>query len=673
MKMNTFKGYSLMVCLGIMLCMAHLVMAQGNPEIHTLTRSRVWYASYGAAVMEQGNYRTYLSYPGYYDAADMMYDGRTHGAVWTFITDGDTTNVSGYLRPSRLAEAMQVVEQNTLVNNYNFVQSRSEPEEYMMSAYEFNATDQDGRLGNVRIRTKSMAWSVPKYDDFIIEEYTATNNDSEPIYDFYFYYNIPFSHEWGKPEFLNDKEYVWDEEINTFIFYDDTEWPWNEAQPNQYVIPPGNETGDAGDPGNILVSGSIDRKLYGPQVTTMMMTDVPVNKLGADSTQVWMSIYMNRDTPAGESDDMPWREFGSTGWGGFYAGIIDDITHPQVKRSWRDLWNDPANPKDGSMDGNLFERQPLYWVAVGPYDLEPGESVSWKRIWLFGEMDRNVSQLGGLEATRTFKEKGIENLKANYQAAMELINNNYVLPDNAYPPPTPGLPPFVGSDSEILKVEPYAIAETGESGFDLTWTAVHDDYTDPGTGESDFAGYRIYRSEIDITGPWEEILELTPAQADEYRDGDRITYRINTETGVPYRFAVTTYDKHGLESGMTAYSYYPESAKIAPSNTMDDIVVVPNPFKQKSGFLDAAEDNRLAFVNIPARCTIRIYTLAGDLVKTLNHDGFGATTWGSSEERNYMLTEFRENIMPGLYLFHVESHVSGHEGEEYVGKFMVVK
>jgi hypothetical protein len=30
-------------------------------------------------------------------------------------------------------------------------------------------------------------------------------------------------------------------------------------------------------------------------------------------------------------------------------------------------------------------------------------------------------------------------------------------------------------------------------------------------------------------------------------------------------------------------------------------------------------------------------------------------------------------VAPGIYLFHVESHVQGHEGESKVGKFVIVK
>ena len=101
---------------------------------------------------------------------------------------------------------------------------------------------------------------------------------------------------------------------------------------------------------------------------------------------------------------------------------------------------------------------------------------------------------------------------------------------------------------------------------------------------------------------------------------------------------------------------------------------MPNPFRQVSGFAETAENKRLAFVNIPAQCTIRIYTLALDLVKTLEHtSGGGVETWGSQVGKDYMLTDFAQNVQPGIYIYHIESHVSGHEGETSVGKFAIIK
>ena len=40
---------------------------------------------------------------------------------------------------------------------------------------------------------------------------------------------------------------------------------------------------------------------------------------------------------------------------------------------------------------------------------------------------------------------------------------------------------------------------------------------------------------------------------------------------------------------------------------------------------------------------------------------------------NYMLTRFAANVMPGVYLYHITSHVEGHEDEVATGKFAIIK
>ena len=57
-------------------------------------------------------------------------------------------------------------------------------------------------------------------------------------------------------------------------------------------------------------------------------------------------------------------------------------------------------------------------------------------------------------------------------------------------------------------------------------------------------------------------------------------------------------------------------------------MVVPNPYMATS-FLDLSPDSRrVEFVNLPDRCTIRIYSLGGHLVNVLNHIGANRHGWG---------------------------------------------
>lgn len=104
---------------------------------------------------------------------------------------------------------------------------------------------------------------------------------------------------------------------------------------------------------------------------------------------------------------------------------------------------------------------------------------------------------------------------------------------------------------------------------------------------------------------------------------------------------------------------------------LSDIYVVPNPYVATNELeprnpVDRTErgDRRLYFANLPRQCTIRIYTLAGELVDTIEHNSTldnGKAFWD-------LRTKDNMNIAFGLYLFHVDSP----EGT-FIGKFAVIK
>lgn len=111
--------------------------------------------------------------------------------------------------------------------------------------------------------------------------------------------------------------------------------------------------------------------------------------------------------------------------------------------------------------------------------------------------------------------------------------------------------------------------------------------------------------------------------------------------------------------------------KLAKKN-LDKIRVVPNPYvatniiepqnnvsRTERGF------RRLYFDNVPAKCTIRIYTLAGELVRTLHHDSTiddGKVYWD-------LLTRDNLEVAYGLYFFHVDAPGIGKK----IGKFAIIK
>jgi hypothetical protein len=92
------------------------------------------------------------------------------------------------------------------------------------------------------------------------------------------------------------------------------------------------------------------------------------------------------------------------------------------------------------------------------------------------------------------------------------------------------------------------------------------------------------------------------------------------------------------------------------------IKVVPNPYIAHALWETKEGIRKIQFTHLPDVCTIRIYTLAGDLVKVIEHaNGTGAEDWD-------MLNKDQMGIVPGVYFYHVDSKYG-----EKLGKFAVIK
>ncbi len=97
---------------------------------------------------------------------------------------------------------------------------------------------------------------------------------------------------------------------------------------------------------------------------------------------------------------------------------------------------------------------------------------------------------------------------------------------------------------------------------------------------------------------------------------------------------------------------------------LDDIKVVPNPYIVRNNWEPSRDYSRIAFTHLPDRCTIRIYTLSGDHLATLEHD---SPALDGNENWN-LLTKNRQKIAAGIYIYHVDSRYG-----EKIGKFAVVR
>jgi hypothetical protein len=161
----------------------------------------------------------------------------------------------------------------------------------------------------------------------------------------------------------------------------------------------------------------------------------------------------------------------------------------------------------------------------------------------------------------------------------------------------------------------------------------------------------------------------------------------DVKNGMHYFFSVVSYD-HVLKDGVpeelgrfnapsASFIYVsPQSSTQEPKEYNErKIYVVPNPVttENMNPWILQANNNdpsglKLEFRNLPAcRSTVRIFTVSGDLVQVLHHDGRG----GNGTLPWNLLTRNGQEITSGIYLFSVTPDDS--RFSDAVGKFVVIR
>ncbi|MBT5467452.1 MAG: T9SS type A sorting domain-containing protein [Candidatus Marinimicrobia bacterium] len=93
----------------------------------------------------------------------------------------------------------------------------------------------------------------------------------------------------------------------------------------------------------------------------------------------------------------------------------------------------------------------------------------------------------------------------------------------------------------------------------------------------------------------------------------------------------------------------------------DNVKVWPNPYFGYNPEERTPLSNEINFINLPETATINIYSLAGQLVRTLDHSGGQEETWNAQNSFNVL-------VASGVYL----AVISSDEGEDKVLKLAVV-
>jgi len=156
---------------------------------------------------------------------------------------------------------------------------------------------------------------------------------------------------------------------------------------------------------------------------------------------------------------------------------------------------------------------------------------------------------------------------------------------------------------------------------------------------------------------------------------------------VPYYISVTTFDFGSPLSGLTALESDPVNNIIVEfAQTSADTVekydleafVYPNPyridadyaangFENKDGTLAAERARRIHFSNLPNVCTIKIFSLDGDLVRELEHNFPEGGPEAMHESWN-LITRNTQAAVSGIYYYVIES-----KDRTQIGKLVILK
>lgn len=179
--------------------------------------------------------------------------------------------------------------------------------------------------------------------------------------------------------------------------------------------------------------------------------------------------------------------------------------------------------------------------------------------------------------------------------------------------------------------------------------------------------FEVFRSQSAI-GPWQKIDSVGSYDPRFYvasQGGSYVYQDFTAKLGEYYYYSVVAVDKFGVRSPRSNAILHETQVLSSNAGTvLKDVYVVPNPFLVRSGFHGAmTPDSRICFMNLPAQCTIRIYSYVGQLVNTIEHssDHFGRA-W-------YQVTRNNQQIAPGLYFFVVETPTR----QRAHGKFVVIR
>ena len=418
----------------------------------------------------------------------------------------------------------------------------------------------------------------------------------------------------------------------------------------------------------------------------------------------WLALYADPTGPAPRTTPKPDVMRIDVHYGGQLNGKGFNLEgfNPRARPN-KDFYTFVTLPDSQLALGNTGNRENFYTLSYGPYTMAIGDSVRIIVAEIAGVMDMHEVNAG--DPNHHYPDSTIAAIRRNADNARNAVkwglgatvNGVAIGADVPDPPPGPicdAVNASFGSDTPRVAITWQKNAET-TTYTDGSGNVFYD-------GATDLDGYRIYKStdfqfandtELPVFRgeAWDLFADIPITDAPKYFDASLGKYKIADTSvvfGFRYGYYVSAYRKANptrtwtsangtvvtglpeLESG--SYNKTPAaSAAPGPVNSMD-VFAAPNPYVYGDLARSFGAGNpSIEFRNLPKACTIRIYTLSGDLVRTLEHkpdergNVYGSEVWDQKTDSGLLTA-------PGLYIFHVQSNTAGVEGS-LTGKLMIIR
>ncbi|HKJ82077.1 MAG TPA: hypothetical protein VJ954_08640 [Ignavibacteriaceae bacterium] len=313
------------------------------------------------------------------------------------------------------------------------------------------------------------------------------------------------------------------------------------------------------------------------------------------------------------------------------------------------------NSAAGEYDSLTF----VYAVGVGGLGWEQADSIGF--LWLKNQITDAVKDSLILKAGKDSLWKTLD--RANW--AWNRISNGGSVP-TAPPPP----------DIDVT---------SGPNIITVHWSYPNSSYfLNTITGIDDWYEWRVYRKEgaLLVNDPldqntgarWRLVYQTTDKNQTTFIDSSVIR-------GVDYYYAVTAvnngtqntdgiYPGEKLESSRFANRSQLPAVSVKPGlNVSNKVRVVPNPATVAAGkALTSGSPDKISFFNLPIKCTLRIFTETGDLVKTIQHYGTADEEWDQRTDNN-------QYVSSGIYVLAVTDcqDIHGKNLDNEFVKFILVR